>query len=84
MKTYTRIAATLLFSLACMGMQAEDYAVTSPNGHLKATVSDNGRIEWTITHEATDYKHVSRKVTPSDKLTVHLAPAGGWTARFSY
>ena len=32
--------------------------------------------------EATDYKHVSRKVTPSDKLTVHLAPAGGWTARF--
>lgn len=32
--------------------------------------------------EATDYKHVSRKVAPSDKLTVHLAPAGGWTARF--
>ena len=51
MKTYTRIATTLLFSLACMGMQAEDYAVTSPNGHLKATVSDNGRIEWTITHD---------------------------------
>ena len=32
--------------------------------------------------EATDYKHVSRKVAPSDKLSIHLAPAGGWTARF--
>ncbi|MCQ2258869.1 MAG: glycoside hydrolase family 97 C-terminal domain-containing protein [Bacteroidaceae bacterium] len=32
--------------------------------------------------EATDYKHVSRKVSPTEKLNIHLAPGGGWTARF--
>lgn len=30
-----------------------------------------------------DYVHSSRKVTASDKITVHLAPGGGWTARIS-
>lgn len=33
--------------------------------------------------EATDYKHVTRMVSPCEKLTVHLAPAGGWTAIFT-
>lgn len=33
--------------------------------------------------KATDYKHVCRKVSPSEKITVHLAPAGGWTAIFN-
>ena len=33
--------------------------------------------------EATDYKHVIRKVSPTEKLNIHLAPAGGWTARFT-
>lgn len=31
--------------------------------------------------DARDYKRVSRGVTSSDKLTVHLAQGGGWTAR---
>jgi alpha-glucosidase len=29
----------------------------------------------------TDYKRVIQKVNANDKLTVHLAPGGGWTAR---
>ena len=27
--------------------------------------------------EATDYKHLSRKVRPDEKLGIHLAPGGG-------
>lgn len=30
--------------------------------------------------EATDYKRVVRKVSASEKLNIHLAPAGGWCA----
>ncbi len=30
--------------------------------------------------EATDYKHTYQQVTSADKLQVHLAPGGGWTA----
>ena len=30
--------------------------------------------------EATDYKHTYRRVTSDDKLQIHLAPGGGWTA----
>lgn len=30
--------------------------------------------------EATDYKHTYQQVSAGDKLHVHLAPAGGWTA----
>ena len=30
--------------------------------------------------EATDYKHTYLQVTSDDKLQIHLAPGGGWTA----
>ena len=30
--------------------------------------------------EVTDYKHTYRQVTSDDKLQIHLAPGGGWTA----
>lgn len=30
--------------------------------------------------EATDYKHTQRQINPDDKLQIHLAPGGGWTA----
>ncbi len=30
--------------------------------------------------EATDYRHTSQQVKTGDKLTIHLAPGGGWTA----
>lgn len=30
--------------------------------------------------EATDYKHTYRQVISDDKLQIHLAPGGGWTA----
>ena len=30
--------------------------------------------------EATDYKHTYQQVTNNDKLQIHLAPGGGWTA----
>lgn len=32
--------------------------------------------------EATDYKHQTRKVNPSETITLNLAPAGGWCAIF--
>ena len=30
--------------------------------------------------EATDYKHTYQQISAGDKLQIHLAPAGGWTA----
>ena len=30
--------------------------------------------------EATDYKHTYRQITSSEKIQIHLAPGGGWTA----
>lgn len=30
--------------------------------------------------EATDYKHIMQQVSATEKLQVHLAPGGGWTA----
>lgn len=30
--------------------------------------------------EATDYKHTYQQISSADKLQIHLAPAGGWTA----
>jgi len=30
---------------------------------------------------ATDYKRIERTITHQDKLTIHLAPGGGWAAR---
>ena len=30
--------------------------------------------------EATDYKHTQRQINTDDKLQIHLAPGGGWTA----
>ena len=30
--------------------------------------------------EATDYKHTQRQINSDDKLQIHLAPGGGWTA----
>ena len=32
------------------------------------------------TKEATDYQHHRQKVTPSDRLNIHLSSGGGWTA----
>lgn len=48
MNIYTRSTILLLSWLSCMALQAKDYSVTSPNGHLKATVSDNERVCWSI------------------------------------
>lgn len=30
--------------------------------------------------EATDYKHTYQQINAGDKLLIHLAPGGGWTA----
>lgn len=32
---------------------------------------------------AQDYKHIKTSVKPEDKMTIHLAPGGGWVARLS-
>lgn len=37
--------------MACMSAEAKDYVVTSPDGQLKATVSDEGMIKWSIERE---------------------------------
>lgn len=34
-------------------VQAKNYQVTSPNGKLKITVSDEGDLTWSVTHENT-------------------------------
>ena len=46
-----KIIPIFLCWLACISLQAKDYVVASPDGHLKATVTDNERIEWTIMHD---------------------------------
>lgn len=51
MKNHNRISALFLCMLASVALQAKDYVVTSPDGHLKATVSDNEKVQWAITHD---------------------------------
>ncbi len=53
MKNTTRSTVLILCLLFCLALQAKDYVVTSPDGHLKATVSDQDRIAWTIRHDGT-------------------------------
>lgn len=48
-----------------------------PQGSFNADVFQDG---VNADREATDYKHLSQSVTNSTKLSVHLAPAGGWAA----
>ena len=48
----------------------------SGNG-LRADIFADGRNAH---REATDYKRTQRSVENSEKLSVHLAPGGGWTA----
>lgn len=76
MKIYNRIATLLLCSLACTALQAKDYVVTSPDGHLKATVSDNDRIQWTITHDGVTVlapSAISIRTTPLSQCTMQPA-----------
>ena len=44
----------------------------------KAVVFEDG---INADREATDYKRTEKTLRPGEKLTVHLAPGGGWTAR---
>ncbi len=41
----------LALSLPLAGISAKDYVVTSPDGHLKATVSDDQQISWQIVRD---------------------------------
>lgn len=51
-----------------------------PQGQHTAVIFSDG---INADREATDYRKETRQVSPSDKLTVHLAPGGGWTARIT-
>lgn len=44
----------------------------------KAVVFEDG---INADREATDYKRTEKTLRPGEKLTIHLAPGGGWTAR---
>ena len=49
-----------------------------PAGSHEAVIFSDG---VNADREATDWKQEARKVSSTDKLKVHLAPGGGWTAR---
>jgi alpha-glucosidase len=49
------------------------------DGSWRATIFQDG---VNATRSATDYRRVARQVSAEDKLTVHLAPGGGWVGRF--
>ena len=47
----TLLAIALLLSAL---LSAKDYKLSSPDGRLKITITDNGGLQWQITHEATE------------------------------
>ena len=51
--------------------------LTSNSSSLSIDIFADGRNAH---REATDYKHTKTVVSPTDKLNIHLAPGGGWTA----
>lgn len=70
--------------------QARDLTVdlshlVTPNDKTRKLEKLNGKANIfadgiNADREATDYKHTYRQVTSDDKLQIHLAPGGGWTA----
>jgi alpha-glucosidase len=50
------------------------------NGNYEAEIFKDG---VNADRDATDYKKEAIKVTATDKLKIHLAPGGGWTARIT-
>ena len=49
-----------------------------PTGNYEAVVFQDG---VNADRDATDYKTITRQIKAGDKITVHMAPGGGWTAR---
>lgn len=49
-----------------------------PAGSHEAVIFSDG---VNADRDATDWQSETRRVSPADKLDVHLAPGGGWTAR---
>lgn len=37
--------------LAALSAEAKDYSVTSPDGHLKASISDAGKVSWSVVRD---------------------------------
>lgn len=48
MKFSKVISLSALLLLSCLSVQAKDYVVTSPDGHLKAVVNDDVKVSWSI------------------------------------
>jgi alpha-glucosidase len=48
-------------------------------GNYKADIFEDG---INADHAASDYKHRTVSVTSADKIKIHLAPGGGWAAKF--
>ena len=49
-----------------------------PAGSHEAVIFSDG---INADRDATDWQSETRKLSPTSKLNVHLAPGGGWTAR---
>jgi alpha-glucosidase len=49
------------------------------DGNYKAIIFEDG---INADRDATDYVRSEKNVTAKDKITVHLAPGGGWAASF--
>ena len=68
--------------VAAMGdWQPRDITIDLSRLHkvgTKAVIFEDG---INADREATDYKRTEKTLRPGEKLTVHLAPGGGWTAR---
>lgn len=56
-----------------------DFSFLSP-GNYKAVIFKDG---VNADRDATDYKKETIRITPNQKITIHLAPGGGWAARIS-
>src|SRR5690242_5398787 len=69
------------FAGAMTNWEARDITIDFsflPEGSYKITYFKDG---VNADRNATDYKKVEATVTRNDKLSVHLAPGGGWAAR---
>ena len=48
MKKYLLVVISILFAVSA---GAKDYSVSSPDGHLKACISDAGKVSWSIVRD---------------------------------
>ena len=71
------------FAAAMTDWDARDLTIDLsflPEGDWQAEIMQDG---INADRNATDYKRVEKTVRGGDKLNIHMAPGGGWAARFT-